>query len=226
MRSARISLNKLGEYLNAHATRRRRIILDQQEPKAFVAARYMDAREAIVDFLVSGRSDTSILEARTNELREDGSGSEFAIQDRLASADAIDAFLTIANDIHLGELVPIPVANNSSEGMTIAGVYVSVRPDVYLKNWITGEVEGAIKLHFPKTTPLGVAGAEFVATGMRYYLENEKGLRKVDFRKCLVVDVPESLVVSAPRAFVRKMNDITAACEEIYARWSLGSAAA
>jgi len=226
MQDPRISLNKLGEYMTAAASRRRRIVLDQQVPQPFIVTRYRDAREAIVDFIVSGMGDRGALLSAASRLRKDREGSEFAISDRIASADAIESFMQAVQHIQLGDCVAVAVPQATSEGMLIAGVYVSIRPDIYLRNWLTGEVEGAVKLHFPKTSPLTSLGAEYVATAMRVYMEREKGHLRVDHRKCLVVDVPTSSVTTAPKAYVKKMKDIEAACEEIEVRWSRRAAAA
>ena len=227
MQDPRISLNKLGEYMTAPTpSRRKRIVSDQQTPQPFIAARYKDAREAIVDFFVSRTSDRSGLLSLASRLRRSREGTEFAINDRIASADAIESFIHTINDIDLGDCIAVSVPGTASEGMKIAGVYVSVRPDIYLRNWMTGEIEGAIKLHFPKTSPLTSAGAEYVATAMRVYMELEKGYSHVDHRKCYVIDVPTASVTVAPKAYVRKMKDIEAACEEIAIRWFSGSAAA
>jgi hypothetical protein len=227
MQDPRISVNKLGEYMTAPTpSRRKRIVSDQQTPQPFIVARYKDAREAIVDFIVSGMSDRAGLLSLASRLRKSREGTEFAINDRIASADAIESFLQTVDSLAFGDCVAVSMPGTSSEGMSISGVYVSVRPDVYLRNWVTGEIEGAIKLHFPKTSPLTSAGAEYVATVMRVYMEQEKGCLHVDHRKCFVVDVPTASVTVAPKAHVRKMKDIEAACEEIAIRWSNGSAAA
>jgi len=227
MQGPRISLNKLGEYMTAATpSRRKRIVSDQQSPQAFIAARYKDAREAIVEFMVSGMSDHRELLSAASRLRNTHEGSDFAISDRNASADAIESFIEVVNSINFGDCVAVSMPGTASQGMTVAGVYVSVRPDIYLRNWVTGEIEGAVKLHFPKTSPLTSPGAEYVATAMRVYMEREKGYSHVDYRKCYVVDVPTSSVTVAPKAHVRKMKDIEAACEEIAIRWGNGSAAA
>lgn len=227
MQDPRISLNKLGEYMTAATpSRRKRIVSDQQSPQPFIVARYKDAREAIVDFIVSGMGDRAGLFSLANRLRRSREGSEFAISDRIASADAIVSFIQAIDDIALGDCIAVAMPGTSSEGMSISGVYVSVRPDIYLRNWVTGEIVGALKLHFPKTSPLSSAGAEYVATAMRVYMEREKGCQNFDHRKCFVVDVPTASVTIAPKAHVRKMKDIEAACEEIAIRWASGLAAA
>lgn len=220
MNSPRISLNKLGEYLTATPARRRRIVLDQQDPKAFIVARYMDARTAIVDYLASGLSDLGRrqLVSKSVALRLDKSGTDFACQDRVASADAMVSFMDLSSSIDMDGLIAIPVEGSFSAAMYISGVKVSVRPDVILKNWITGDVVGAIKLHFPKTSPLCAETLVYVSAALRVYMEKQGGA-SVDFKRCYIVDVPTKSVVSAQKAHVKRMRGIEAACEEIFVRW-------
>lgn len=59
----RISLNKLGEYMNASASRRKRIIAEQREPKTFIVARYTDAMDVICDYFQDDSRDDEILQA-------------------------------------------------------------------------------------------------------------------------------------------------------------------
>lgn len=222
MPEPRISLNKLGEYLTATPSRRKRIILDQQDPKPFITTRYSDARTEILQFLASGMTDDSSLVAASKRLRLDNSGTEFSCLDRVASAEAIENFLETTDQIDLGDLVVIPVENSASETMQIGSVSVSIRPDAYLKDPMTGKIKGAIKLHFPKTTPLSKLAAEYVGAAIKVFLQQEKNSSAVDYRKCYVIDVSTRTVTAAPKSHVRKMNDITAACEEIDARWRRG----
>ena len=105
--------------------------------------------------------------------------------------------------------------------MEVAGVRVSIRPDAYLKNTITGDIVGAIKLHFPKTTPLNDASAKYVATTLKVFLSEEQGAEFVDPKKCYVVDVSTQAATCASKSFKKNMKDVVAACEEIRARWEL-----
>ena len=163
-------------------------------------------------------SDQEMLSAAA-ELRLNYSGSDFVRQDRNASADAIEEFLDAAEQLEIDDLFAEGVDRSTNAAMSIAGVNVSVRPDVILKDKVTGEVKGAVKLHFSKTAPLSTKSREYSATALRVYLE-EEGHQHVDPKKCYVVDVPTQSVSHAPKAFKRKMNDIEAACEEIAARWT------
>jgi hypothetical protein len=219
MSDPKISINKLGEYLTATPSRRRRIIEDQQNPKPFIVTRYADARDEIVNYLASNMEDDSAISQAAQQLRVPNGGTDFAIQDRYASAEAIDSFLEAAEDINLDGLSVERVDTNSPSKMEISGVLVSMRPDALLRDTASGDVVGCIKLHFPKSSPLTTQGAEYVATAMRIHLESLPTPSKIDNKKCFVVDVPTQNVVTAPKSFKRKMNDIEAACEEIEVRW-------
>lgn len=217
MSKPRISLNKLGEYLDATPSRRKRIILDQQEPKTFVMARYQDARQEIVNFISNGMLDDAELLNTAQELRNATNGTEFTLQDKKASADAIENFLDIADNLNLDGVIAEPVDKFDSSTLEIAGVDVTVRPDIILKDENTSEIKGAVKLHFSKTAPLTEKSANYVATGLKAYLTKKSP--NIDASKCFVVDVATQTVVSAPRTHIKRMRDIEAACEEIDARW-------
>ena len=49
----RISVTKLGEYMVASPTPRRRIVIDQKRPQDYIVARYNDAQESIAEFLIN-----------------------------------------------------------------------------------------------------------------------------------------------------------------------------
>lgn len=223
MSKPKISVNKLGEYLIASPTRRKRIVEDQQEPKPFIAARYTDAREKIVEYLSENMNDDSKILIAAQNLRVPSGESDFNDQDRRASADAIEDFLDASENIILDGLIVEAGESTSSASMKVSHVDITMRPDALLKDQNSGEIVGCVKLHFPRINPLNNQSAEYVATAMRVYLENIKENKKVDPKKCYVVDVPTKTVVTAPKAFKRKMNDIVAACEEINARWRKNS---
>ncbi|MGQ0699316.1 MAG: hypothetical protein ACT4PZ_13855 [Panacagrimonas sp.] len=215
----KISLNKLGEYLDSTPSRRRQIVKDQQDPQAFLAARYNDARREIIAFLEQGAVDDQGLLQAAAALRLDDTGSDFARQDRLASADAIEDFLDVCEKLDLEGLLVEGTDKAITAGMDIGGVGISIRPDALLKDELTGRVKGAIKLHFSKSAPLSEKSREYVATVLRVYMTASGG-SGIDPNKCYAIDVPTHKTSCAPRAFKRKMRDVEAACEEIAARWN------
>lgn len=201
--------------MSATAARRRRIIEDQIAPKDFIAARYSDARESIVN-CISGKISEDELAQIAENLRNKEYDSKFTSQDKNLSADAIDGFLEISDqipDYYTFEKVPA----NEKSTLEISGVDVSIRPDVLIKN-DNNEVVGALKLHFPKSNPLTPVSGEYVATVLKTFVQ-EVTSTPVDHKLCIVVDVPSSNVFPAPKAGKKRMIDIEAACEEINAQW-------
>lgn len=218
MAEPKISLNKLGEYLEATPARRRRIILDQLNPEAYKGARYSDAREAITSYLADGRADEQQLIDEIDRLRKLPPEGPMVTQDRQLSADAIENFLDIADQVGEEGYNLEKRAGNERHRLNIAGVDVSIRPDLYIKD-DNDLVAGAIKLYFTKGYPLSKVTAEYVASCLRAYMEETFGANQIDHRLCTVVDVPVGSVTQAPKAMIKRMKDITAACEEIGARW-------
>lgn len=220
MPTPKISLNKLGEYLDATPARRRQIVKEQKEPQPYVAARYKDAREAIVEYIESGMNDEEKLLDVINKLKSDISGSEFYIQDKQASAQAIEDFLDTSEQIDIDGLSAHAFEKKENSIMLVSGVNISIRPDIILKDKKSGEIVGAIKLHFSKTHPLTSKSREYIATAIRVDLE-KNGYKNIDHKKCYSVDTPSQSASHAPKAYKRKINDIEAACEEIAARWGV-----
>ncbi len=220
MSNAKISINKLGEYMTATPSRRKQIIEDQKKPKTFMVARYKDARDQIVKYIGEGMNDDSKILQISKELRIPNGGSEFIEQDRTLSAEAIERFLEISEDIDLdiGNLIAEKGDSFSSASIELGGINVTVRPDVILKD-SSKNVIGCIKLHFSKSAPLNRQGAEYVATALRFYLENIENT-DTNPSKCYVIDISTGQVFVAPKAYKRRLNDLFAACEEIDARWA------
>lgn len=215
MSTPRISLNKLGEYMTATPARRRRIIEDQITPKEFIATRYADARESISDY-ITGEISEGGLGKVAEDLRSKIYDSNFVAQDKNLSADAIDSFLEISDQLPVGYVFEKAPANAKST-LELSGVEVSIRPDVYIKS-DDGEVVGAIKLHFPKSNPLTTTSGEYVATALKVFVQ-ENASNAIDPKLCLIIDVPSSNVIPAPKAGKKRMSDLEAACEEIDAQW-------
>lgn len=217
----RISVNKLGEYMTATPSRRRQIVRDQKNKPAYKAARYKDAREIITTFIASGMIDEEVALNAAEDLREDESGTDFAIQDRLNCANAIEKFVEISEDIDLGSLVPIVGSETASEVLELSGVRVGMRPDALLLDKDSHEVVGCIKLHFAKSQPLDEKGGAYVATAMCAYLETVISSPKVvNPARCYVIDIATKTIYLAPKAMKRRLDDLSAACEEIKDRWA------
>lgn len=216
----KISINKLGEYMDASASRRKQILRDQKSPPTFKAARYRDAREAIVQFLEQGLEDDSSAMQKIEDLRNDFSGSDFIVQDRKLSADAIENFLPLSEELEVEGLTIEGGSSFATEIVNFGGTKVSMRLDAVIKNKKGGEVVGCIKINFSKSAPLQDKSAEYVATALRAHLENNLSHPDyVDPSLCYVVDISTGTVCCAPKANKKRLSDLVSAGEEIAARW-------
>jgi hypothetical protein len=216
----KISINKLAEYMTASPSRRKQILRDQKMPPAFKAARYKDARETIVQYMEQGMGDDEFALAKADELRQDQSGTDFVTQDRQLSAAAIEEFLPLSEEIEIQDLSVQSGATFASETVNFGGTKVSMRPDAILKDPETGAIVGCVKLNFSKSAPLQDKAAAYAATALREHLEaNLSSPEYVNPSLCYVVDVPTGTVCTAPKANKKRLSDLTAAGEEIAARW-------
>ncbi len=217
----RISVNKLGEYMLARARRRRRIIIDQREPKDFIRLIYPQAEEAIARFLVAGATDRSIITSAVERLTSERADTDWKRERNALCVDALEAFLDIADDFDLEGFER--TAGDAGGGFSVGGVYVSVRPEVLLRQTdARGGVRlGAIKLYLVKSYPHSDESAGYVGASVLEYLRRERpDDGKPDPELCLVVDVFGGEIFTAPRASKSRLADIEAACEEIAGRWS------
>lgn len=217
--SPRISANKLGEYLVSSPLRRRDIIERQKYPCTFIGAYYEPARSTIVDFLL-GRCDREGMLRRTEAHVSAPHASSYALHQAQGCAEAVLRFLDLEPELDLRGMTAVHAPEQTA--LEVAGVYVSVYPDLVLEgiDHRGRPSVGALKLHFPKAHPHTETSAEYVATLLRVHAREvmkDRGVVSED--ACIVVDVFSKRIVTAPRGHVRRWRDIGAACDEIRRAW-------
>ncbi len=90
----RISCAKLGEYMVASPTRRRRIIQDQKWPSDFIVPLYTEAHEVIAGFIRRCAKNTSMIERAIDRLLHAPTKSDWDKQKNALCIDALKAFIT------------------------------------------------------------------------------------------------------------------------------------
>ncbi len=214
----KMSLNALGEYLTVGPARRKSIIRDQKYQKTFITARYKEAEKAITNYLVGGCQDDQTLKDTVIRLLTADHESEWRRQAFNNCADAIDSFRDMAKDLPI-KAVKATHAEASQPKISIAGVAVSVRPEILLRDK-TGNIVGAIKLYFRKSKELSEKTGKLIATVLRTYLmDTFNAADTVKPAKCLVMDIFSGQIHQAPKAYKRAMANVQSACEEIAIRW-------
>lgn len=215
----RISLNKLGEYLQATPTRRKSIVKDQKKPPgAGVVTRYGPVTVALREYFATG--DKDFLVERIAKLKQDQSGTEWQREDRQLSAQALERLLEMLDDVDLTGVKVIPFPSNAESALLVSHVKVSVRPDfLVVQEKAEDVVVGALKLSFNKQNPLDKLGCEYVAIVLARFIASTFPKAQVNLKRCVSIATPLKIVAAAPKSYKLKSEAIDAACEEIAARW-------
>jgi hypothetical protein len=218
---ARISVNKLGEYIASKAARQRSILYNQKFPPDYVTPFYEDASEAIAQFIASGMEKPAILESRIKVLGQMPVNTIWQQRRTLGNIEAIETFMGMIDDLDLSGGT-CRLGSHNPPRMPIRNVEVSVRPEIVLSRPATkgGRLVGALKLHFPKTNPLSDDAAGYVsAVTTRFcdtYLTDEG---TADSRLCLVIDLASAKVYPGVKSVTQRLKDVDAACDQIFNLW-------
>lgn len=219
MSKARISLNKLGEYLQVNPKRRKTIVTDAKDPKVFIVKRYEAARKVARNYIVSG-GDSNILQKGIENLEDKEPTSPLQEQDKLLSIESLRQLIKLK----LPDLSNFTIKsfNEKNAYLEISGVDVSINPDLIIRGELKGQkVVGAIKIHISKGNQLNKEAAKNVATLLREFVEKKvaKPHEKVYLPLCLSVDVFGNVIESASKSYKQRMSNIDYACEEIALWW-------
>jgi hypothetical protein len=216
---AKISANKLGEYIDSLPNRRRTIIRDQKYPKGYIVSRYSGAKKSIIDFFVKGKGDRKKIQSEIESLiLKSYNNSKFKKQDNELSIKALEIFAK--SNIPSVEAHETSKFESNLNKLQIEGVEVSVHPDILIKGSIRGkDFIGAIKVHISKGNPLNQSSGKYVAALIHNFLEkNNKTKVKPDF--CISLDIFTGQYFTATRSFKSLRKDIEAACAEIRLLWN------
>lgn len=216
----RMSLNKLGEYLTAAMPgRRRTIIKEQRKPKDFIVARYAQAEQAIKEYFTTHKPSTDQLRRAIASLSAMAHQESWEGQNADLCTKALISFLSIAEQVPTNGYMAVE-GNNKAPKMNVAGLDISVRPEVLLTDPETGTTVGGIKLYLGKTYPLSDDAMTIVSTVLyRYLAETLSDEAMVAPENCFVVDVFAGKVMHAPKTYKRNMQHVRAACNEIATLW-------
>jgi len=218
MSTPKISVNKLGEYIEAKPGRKKTIVMTQKEPSNFMVTRYSDARRAIKKYLRENQEPNIIYQSITDHKAKTTTG-DFQKQDKQLSLELLSAVLDIEFPDFEGLTIESYSGNNPK--LDISGVAVSVYPDLIIRGEKRGQkFVGAIKLDLFKVNKLGKEGPKYITTILRKFVEDhvaaEDEMVKPKF--CFYASVFDGILENAPNSFKNRMQHISVACEE-YALW-------
>lgn len=210
----RFSVNKLGEYLVATPSRRKKIIYDQKHPSAFIVSQYKEAKETIIKYIIKDYDENIITDAivkikNSTLLKEDDIKNSVLALNEILNCKLPD-LSSYKKTRHKGD----------NPKIKIAGLEISINPDIILKK---GNKVGCIKTHVIKTEQnrLSKEASTYVSTLLHQY--TEKNLLELgdapDVNICISIDCFGNSHETAPKAIVRRLANIQDACEEIVLRW-------
>ena len=217
----RLSVNKLGEYMTAKASRQNKILFDAKHPQDFIVAFYKDAAEAISKAIVDGLQDTAHLDKAIKLLGVRNPKSVHESRLINGNIDAIETFIDMMGDI---DLTGIEARLGSHQAMPIVvhGVNISVRPEVTLhsKKRSGEKLVGGVKLHFPKAFPLNEDAGEYISTCLQLHCRDhlaEHGA--ASHTHCYVIDMAGAKVLTGVKAIKSRTRDVEETCKQIATIW-------
>jgi hypothetical protein len=170
IKDPQISINKLGEYMEADATRRRAIIHATKYPTTFSGALYDNARRTTKDYLTIHRN-AKLVEAAIERLKKKKTSTTWQETDRVNSIDMLESLLKA--DLSGLKGTTLSVYTDRAKSVMIKGVKISVNPDIIVSKSVKGvENKGAIKLHFSKTHSLLKGGQAVVGMMLHHYMDH------------------------------------------------------
>lgn len=217
----RISINQLAKYLSASPATRRRIILDQKQPKSFMVNYYDYANKSIINFILGGCKDEEIIVKEISSLYEKEAQSEYDETRISVNIEALQAVLDSYEQVELDGL-KLKQIQNECPKITISGVDISVRPELLMKGRYKEKgIIGALKIYYSKNDPLSEESASYISAIVGQFIE-ENFTKKLEMspKLCQVYDIFAGTVYVAPTAIKKRFRDVQYACQEIALWWN------
>lgn len=222
----RVSVNELAHFMVASETARHGIVRRAREPKHFVVTRYRDVRTTLCSYLTDPNHNTGILDqAETMFVHrtKDPAESDLRRDDAKHSIEVLHAMPSMLKALAPYEFVSAP---QRQKKLTVSGVEVSVRPDLYVLG--SNKRIGSAVLRMTKddkTTPaaqdkrrqMGLYASTIIMMHMQAH--NTQKNRLPAAKLCLAIDVQHGKVFTAPTFYKKRIHDLESACVTIAALW-------
>jgi len=213
-----ITINKLAEYTEAKAVRRRQILKSLKEDKDYTKVWYQPVRSSLTSYFRSNY-DISILNNAIQECQKKSPTTTWDTSDKDNSILALESL----KDTELPDLSDYDVVmpDEKLESILLSGVKVTIKPEIYLINKHSRKV-GAIKFHLAKTEAnrLSQPAMQNAATMIKYGLiESGYNIKDIDTNACLSIDIFAKNYAASPAAYIRTLETLKVCCEEIFVRW-------
>jgi hypothetical protein len=216
-KTPRISINKLGEYLLASPSRRRRIIYDAKYPSTYIFNRYNDAEKAIADYYSRDDRNIDLILGRIGKIQSKTTQNDHQIEVAKSNLEALDSFIDCVDSLNfIKSNYTYHNYLDTRAKITINDLVISLRPEIIVKS--DDKIVGALKLYFSKTYPMEEKTGEYITTVIKHYLEKEHEC-VIKSKDCLALGIFTKNIVTAPKAYKQRFKDIEAASQEIVSQW-------
>jgi hypothetical protein len=214
----------MGRYLEApDAGARERIVRNQKFPPQVPPKRYSGASDAVRSAFIKGGDVLQDLNAGARRLSMKPCRTPREEQTRNLCLDAIEHFTHVLPRLGLDAVTASFIGRSNGLALLLEQVRVSVYPVVLLTKRVRGEERrGALLLVICKTQPLTERGGNAVATLLCEVLASSRlavAPAVLDPNLCMVVDVFQEAIYTAPSRRTRVMKQIRDACREIARLW-------
>jgi hypothetical protein len=213
-----MSINMVGEYMTAGATRRSSILKDLKRTRPYIPTRYNAAKRIVSESLAGGGAER-LADGIADLMMEAATGAN--AQNAVSCIEAVEAFRRMASSLNLG-VTPI-IGPHSAPKVELNGVIISCRPELILPLHLTrrrGKRLGLVKLYFGKTHPLSEVAAKSIAAMLILHGRQHLGdFGDPDHSHIYVVDVFAGRVFTADKHNTKRLKDIAAAMVEVAQRW-------
>ena len=221
--SAKMTLERLGEYLSATPRGRKRVIGELNRKTNLIETDFSEAKNAISRYIAYGDGNEEVIYSEIGRLEKKLAMSELQKEQINLAIDSLESFLDVADEVVIKDYEFLREDPSIPTTLLIAGVTIDISPEIILRKMDleTGSFVGAVKIYFSKNYPLSDNAGKYMATLLYQYLEAHfSDVGKADYTNCYVIDVFNQKVYRTPRFNKIYRADIHAACEEIARAWA------
>lgn len=219
-----MSIRHLADFMAASEQAKRTIVQGCKYRPIARVIQHNEARAIIANFLRSENRNVNELKEKATFVRKKLADSEFETDVNGHNADYIDRFVGMYEatgmpfmgmEILPGKKLPAQVVN---------GVKVTFSPDLILRRTTrTNKIKtGAVLFRYAKGKALPTEVAAYQSAAIYGFLRTiaEAVATEVDLPLCVTFDMHSGVAHGAPGDSSYRFNNIKAACQTIFERWS------
>lgn len=220
MSQVQISINPLAEFLEATDKRKRRIILEQQNPGSVMSLYYKQAKASIKRAIFdNGRHEQ--IDIGIKRILEKAVKENWERHDRVNSVAALERWKKMPLPPAIVEHKLIPVSTKA-KFLPLFGVNIKIVPTAIFRFEYNGKKYlGAAQVHIAKSKPFTNAKSALVAQMLNMFLSNfvAEEDETVHPRLCICIDPFAGTIINASHKIKYDMKQLRTICQEICTIW-------